>query len=127
MERAVRRVFQEAPIGKLLIQTDPSIGEPQLHYCKLPRDASERWVFLNDAQCSTGAAGLMAIRVLLDHDVPEDKIIFCCLLASVQGLQLIHSVFPKVKMVTCQVESKMDPEGRMLNSLGHYGDRYFGT
>lgn len=35
---------------------------------------------------ATGAAALMAIRVLLDHNVPEDKIALLSLLASKQGL-----------------------------------------
>ena len=35
---------------------------------------------------ATGAAALMAIRVLLDHNVPEDKIAVLSLLVSTQGL-----------------------------------------
>jgi uridine kinase len=34
---------------------------------------------------ATGAAALMAIRVLLDHNVPEDKIALLSLLVSKQG------------------------------------------
>jgi uridine kinase len=126
IEQAVGQIFRDAPIGKLLIQTDPSIGEPQLHYCKLPKDISKRLVLLNDAQCSTGAAALMAIRVLMDHDVPEDNIIFCSLLCSAQAAHLIHRVFPKVRVVTCQVDSHLD-NGRILAGLGCFGNRYFGT
>jgi uridine kinase len=37
---------------------------------------------------ATGAAALMAIRVLLDHSVPEDKIALLSLLVSKQGLYL---------------------------------------
>jgi len=35
---------------------------------------------------ATGAAALMAIRVLLDHNVPQDKIALLSLLVSKQGL-----------------------------------------
>jgi uridine kinase len=35
---------------------------------------------------ATGAAALMAIRVLLDHNVSEDKIALLSLLVSKQGL-----------------------------------------
>ena len=34
---------------------------------------------------ATGAAALMAIRVLLDHNVPEEKIALLSLLVSKQG------------------------------------------
>ncbi|CAG8734721.1 3659_t:CDS:2, partial [Racocetra fulgida] len=53
MEAGLRRVAKDALIGKILIQTDPTTGEPL------------------DAQIATGAAALMAIRILLDHNVPE--------------------------------------------------------
>jgi uridine kinase len=73
MERALREVVQDIPLGKLLIQTDTQHHghQPQLHYCKLPKDIAGRVVLLADAQIATGAAGLMAIRVLLDHGVRE--------------------------------------------------------
>lgn len=38
---------------------------PQLHYLRLPKDISEDYVILMDSTVSTGAAALMAIRVLL--------------------------------------------------------------
>lgn len=37
----------------------------QLHYLRLPKDISEDYVILMDSTVSTGAAALMAIRVLL--------------------------------------------------------------
>lgn len=37
----------------------------QLHYLRLPKDISEDFVILMDSTVSTGAAALMAIRVLL--------------------------------------------------------------
>lgn len=38
---------------------------PQLHYLRLPKEISEDYVILMDSTVSTGAAALMAIRVLL--------------------------------------------------------------
>jgi uridine kinase len=127
LEKGFKAVFPNRPLGKLLIQTDSSIGEPQLHYCKLPPKIHEKWVFLLDAQVSTGAAGLMAIRVLLDHNILENQIIFCTFTSSFQGLQLIHTLFPKVQIVTCQIETLLDVHFRMAKGLGCFGDRYFGT
>lgn len=37
----------------------------QLHYLRLPKDLSEDYVILMDSTVSTGAAALMAVRVLL--------------------------------------------------------------
>lgn len=38
-----------------------------------------------DATVATGAASMMAIRVLLDHDVPEENIMLCSLLMAESG------------------------------------------
>ncbi|OZJ04059.1 hypothetical protein BZG36_04659 [Bifiguratus adelaidae] len=96
METGLMRVIPDVKLGKLLIQTDPATGEPQLHYLKLPPDVQNSYIFLMDATIGTGAAGMMAIRVLLDHEVPEEKIIFLNFLASLQGLNVIAHAFPKV-------------------------------
>lgn len=39
-----------------------------------------------DATVATGAAAMMAIRVLLDHDVPEENITLLSLLMAESGL-----------------------------------------
>ncbi|KAG0001493.1 hypothetical protein BGZ80_007410 [Entomortierella chlamydospora] len=134
MEAGLRRVIRDAVIGKILIQTDPSNGEPQLHYCKLPPSIRENstnddtYIFLMDAVIGTGAAGLMAIRVLLDHDVPEERIIFLSFLSAPQGLHIISNAFPKVRVVTSYVDPVLNPHTLFLEpGLGNFGDRYFGT
>ena len=42
-------------------------------------------VILMDATVATGAAAMMAIRVLLDHDVPEENILIVSLLMAESG------------------------------------------
>ncbi|CAF5056159.1 unnamed protein product, partial [Rotaria sp. Silwood1] len=55
-----------------------------LHFLRLPRDIANAYVLILDATIATGAAAIMAIRVLLDHNVPEDKIALLSLLVSKQ-------------------------------------------
>ena len=64
-------------VGKILIQTSRETGEPELYYLRLPKDIKDYHVILMDATVATGAAAMMAIRVLLDHDVPEVGLGFC--------------------------------------------------
>lgn len=52
----------------------------QLYYLRLPKDIKDYKVILMDATVATGAAAMMAIRVLLDHDVAERNIILVMLL-----------------------------------------------
>ena len=41
----------------------------QLHYLRLPKDISEDYVILMDSTVSTGAAAMMAVRVLLVREL----------------------------------------------------------
>lgn len=127
MEQALRNVIKDVPIGKILIQTDESTGEPQLHYCKLPNDIPKRQVFITDAQTATGSAALMAIRVILDHDVPQEQIYFLCLIASPVGIQNILRAFPRINIITSELDLKMNDDLYLLPGFGNFGDRYFGT
>ena len=45
---------------------------------------------LMDATVATGAAAMMAIRVLLDHDVPEENIMLLSLIMAESGIYCIH-------------------------------------
>ncbi|KAG5277099.1 hypothetical protein AALO_G00113520 [Alosa alosa] len=65
MEQALMAVCKDIRLGKILIQTNHDTGEPELHYLRLPKDITEDYVILMDSTVSTGAAAMMAVRVLL--------------------------------------------------------------
>lgn len=83
-------------LGKLLIATNETSGEPELHYLRLPkRIGGYTLVFLMDATVATGAAAMMAVRILLEHDVLEENISMLSLLMAESGVsQLVSRGFP---------------------------------
>ena len=85
LEQAVIEVVKDAKIGKLLIQTNPETLNPELYYIRLPKDIKNDHVLLLDSAVTTGAAVMMAIRILLDHEVQEDRIIVVTLVVSRRG------------------------------------------
>ncbi|KTF85691.1 hypothetical protein cypCar_00007512 [Cyprinus carpio] len=127
MEPALRAVCKDVRIGKILIQTNQDTGEPELHYLRLPKDISEDHVILMDCTVSTGAAAMMAIRVLLDHDVREDKILLVSLLMAEMGVHSVAYAFPQVKIITTAVDKKVNDLFHIIPGIGNFGDRYFGT
>uniref|UniRef100_A0A8D0HS89 Uridine-cytidine kinase n=1 Tax=Sphenodon punctatus TaxID=8508 RepID=A0A8D0HS89_SPHPU len=127
MEPALRAVCKDVRIGTILIQTNSYTGEPELHYLRLPKDISEDHVILMDCTVSTGAAAMMAVRVLLDHDVPEDKIFLLSLLMAEMGVHSVAYAFPQVKIITTAVDKKVNDLFRIIPGIGNFGDRYFGT
>lgn len=111
LESSLRRAIQDLPLGSLLIQSSEKDGEPHLYTVSLPwfikdrEHARDSFVFLTDAQIGSGAAGFMALRVLLDHGVQEENIIFLTLLASAKGgINALQKAFPKVRIVVAGID-----------------------
>uniref|UniRef100_A0A674MMV0 Uridine-cytidine kinase n=1 Tax=Takifugu rubripes TaxID=31033 RepID=A0A674MMV0_TAKRU len=127
MEQALMAVCKDIRLGKILIQTNHNTGEPELHYLRLPKDISEDYVILMDSTVSTGAAALMAIRVLLDHDVAEDKIFLLSLLMAEMGVHSVAYAFPRVRIITTAVDKEVNDQFHIIPGIGNFGDRYFGT
>jgi len=127
MEQALCDVLKDVRIGKILIQTNLETNEPELYYLRLPKDIKDYKIILMDATVATGAAALMAIRVLLDHDVPEENIILTSLLMAETGVHSIAYAFNKVKILTTAVDSELNSRYNICPGFGHFGNRFFGT
>lgn len=127
MEPALRAVCKDVRIGKILIQTNLDSGEPELHYLRLPKDIGDDHIILMDSTVSTGAAAMMAVRVLLDHEVQEQNIALVSLLMAELGVHSVAYAFPKVKIITTAVDKSLDDLLHVIPGIGDFGDRYFGT
>lgn len=127
MEQALCDVVKDVRLGKILIQTNQASDEPELIYLRLPRDIKDYQVILMDAAVATGAAAIMAIRVLLDHDVPEENIFLCSLLMATTGVHSVAYAFPRVKIVTSHVDPEVNEKFHITPGFGNFADRYFGT
>ena len=104
METGLKRVIPDCKIGRLLVQSNHRTGEPELHYSYLPEDiASHSSVLLLDPQMSSGGAALMTVRVLVDHGVKQNRIVFVTYSAGKLGINRLLKVFPDIKMVVCRI------------------------
>ncbi|CAH8602080.1 unnamed protein product [Schistosoma guineensis] len=127
LEPALCAVCKDIRLGKILIQTNPVTSEPELHYIRLPRGIKDCFVILMDATVATGAAAIMAMRILVEHDVPEDKIILISLIMASQGVHSVAYTYPKAHIVTTAVDSGLNDSYHIVPGVGNFGDRYFGT
>jgi uridine kinase len=67
----------------------------------------------------------MAVRVLRDHDVPEENIIFLTFLAASAGLHVLSHAFPKMKIVTSMVDPVLNTETLWIEpGIGNFGGLY---
>jgi len=104
LEIGLKRTIHDCPTGRMLIQSNYRTGEPELHYLKLfPDIAQHETVLLLDPQVSSGGSALMAAKVLIDHGVAEEKIVFVTCLAGRMGVKRLLNVFPRIRVVAAEV------------------------
>ncbi|XP_026392982.1 uridine kinase-like protein 4 isoform X1 [Papaver somniferum] len=155
MENALRACCKGIKIGKILIHREGDNGQQvciellsffilvlplycntrvliyfvpqQLIYEKLPNDISDRHVLLLDPILGTGNSAVEAISLLIRKGVPEPNIIFLNLISAPQGVHVVCKKFPRIKIVTSEIETGLNEEYRVIPGMGEFGDRYFGT
>ena len=129
MENALRACCKGIKIGKILVHR---VGDrvvenaPQeIVYEKLPADIAQRYVLLMDPILGTGGSAAKAVRVLLERGVQEDKILFLTLIAAPEGVNRICREFPRLKLITSEIDEQIDHNWRVVPGVGEFGDRYF--
>lgn len=126
MENALRACCKGIKIGKILIHREGDNGQ-QLIYEKLPNDISDRHVLLLDPILGTGNSAVQAISLIIRKGVPESNIIFLNLISAPQGLHVVCKRFPRIKIVTSEIDNGLNEDFRVVPGMGEFGDRYFGT
>jgi uridine kinase len=59
----------------------------------------------------------MAIRVLLDHGIPESNIIFLTFLIARRGHLSVHRAFPSIRIVTAAIDPGLEEMHFPMNGL----------
>lgn len=114
-----------ARVGHIGLYRDESSLEPQQYYCKIPKDAHLRQIYLCDPMLATGGSANQAIEYLKRQGCT--RIVFICLVAAPEGLARIASLHPDVKIFMAALDRGLNEHGYILPGLGDAGDRMFGT
>ncbi len=120
--------FPTAVISKILVQRDEETAEPEFKYMKLsPTISTCNTVIITEPMIATGGTLTMVIGLLKDKGVEEENIIVASLLAAPEGLAVLNTRFPKIKVVVTAIDEKLDENKFIVPGLGDFGNRYFGT
>lgn len=125
MEQGLRDCCRSVRLGKILIQRDEETATPKLFYVKLPEDIANRYVLLLDPLLATGGSAAMAVDVLLEKGVPQNRILFLNVLASPEGIQVFKEKFPEIKIITGMIDEGLDEHKYVVPGIGDFGDRYY--
>ncbi|KAF7329890.1 Uracil phosphoribosyltransferase [Mycena kentingensis (nom. inval.)] len=125
MEAGLREVCRSVRIGKILIQRDEETALPKLFYSKFPQDIASRYVLLLDPMLATGGSAMKAIEVLMEHGVPEERIIFINLISAPEGLRNFCGKYPQVKVITGWIDQGLNERAYIIPGLGDFGERRY--
>ncbi|EDR05082.1 armadillo/beta-catenin/plakoglobin [Laccaria bicolor S238N-H82] len=123
MEAGLREVCRSVRIGKILIQRDEETALPKLFYSKFPQDIATRYVLLLDPMLATGGSAMKAVEVLIEHGVPEERIIFINLIASPEGLTTFCTRYPSLRVITGWIDQGLNDKAYIIPGLGDFGER----
>jgi uridine kinase len=102
------------------------LSQEEVVYERLPADIAKRHVLLLDPVLGTGHTACRAIQVVLSKGVPQQRVLFLCMIATPEGVSRVARTFPGVKIITSEVDARVDERGRVVPGIGEFGDRYFG-
>ncbi|BFZ54083.1 hypothetical protein PYCC9005_001114 [Savitreella phatthalungensis] len=99
------------------------------YYNRLPSmraDGPVDLAFILDPIVATGNTATAAIQILQEWGI--SRIVFCCIIASEQGLERIAKVWPEgTQFVVGQIDPGLDDKGYILPGMGDMGDRLYHT
>lgn len=68
---------------------------------------------------------LVAVQVLLDKGVEEGKILFLSLIAAPEGVHKICGQYPRVKVITTEIDEGIAPDFQVIPGNLRCGSREF--
>lgn len=114
-----------AKVGHIGLYRDPETHEPVEYYCKLPADIEEREIFVVDPMLATGGSAAAAIDFIKARG--GKKIIFMCLIAAPEGIEVLQKAHPDVDIFIAAKDEGLNENAYILPGLGDAGDRLYGT
>lgn len=76
---------------------------------------------------ATGGSCDMCINKLLEHGVQPENITFINLISCPEGLEMLLSKHPEIKIITAAVDPALNKDKYIIPGIGDFGDRYFNT
>jgi uracil phosphoribosyltransferase len=125
MVSGMLNLLPTAKVGHLGMYRDPDTLQPVTYFCKLPKDAKEREIFIIDPMLATGGTADAAIKYLKSQGITAIKLL--CLIAAPEGVEKIQTEHPDIDIYTAAYDSHLDSHGYIVPGLGDAGDRLFGT
>ena len=125
MVEGILKLIPNAKVGHIGLYRDPVTLKPVDYYCKLPKDISERDIFVVDPMLATGGSASAAVSHIKERG--GKRIALVSLLSAPEGIAKFHEDHPDIDIYTGAIDSHLNDHGYIVPGLGDAGDRLFGT
>ena len=125
MLEGMLELVPSARVAHIGLYRDPRTLIPIEYYLKLPDDVHERLVIIIDPMLATGHSAVAAVDRLKQAGAMQ--ILFACLVAAPEGLEVFTGAHPDVPVHVAAVDRELDDHGYIRPGLGDAGDRLYGT
>jgi len=121
------KIFSFAIVSFIGIRRDEKTAFPHIYYENIVNDCSSFKIIILDPIIATGGSTIAAIKRLLSQNADEGNILVTSIICSKDGIKAILKAFPRVKVTTAVIDSKLDENKFIIPGLGDFGDRFFGN
>lgn len=118
-------ILPSAKVGHIGMYRDPETLKPVEYYLKLPKDVSERDIFVLDPMLATGGSAIDAIDALKARGVKSIRLLN--IIAAPEGIKAVQEAHPDVDIYVANLDRELNDHAYILPGLGDAGDRLFGT
>lgn len=125
MTESFLQLIPEARVGHIGLYRDEKALEPKQYYFKIPQNSEDSAYFICDPMLATGGSTARAIQLLKDRGI--HRLTLVCLVTSPEGINVVASMHPDVKIYAAALDRQLNEHGYILPGLGDAGDRLFGT
>jgi len=115
-----------ATVGFVGLSRDEKTLVPSCYMASLPESIAGRSAYILDPMLATGGSAAYTAHLLVERGAAHITIV--CAIASPEGLRFIQdSRLPIGRVVTANVDDRLNDMGFIVPGLGDAGDRQFGT
>lgn len=118
-------LIPSAKVGHIGMYRDHETLKPVPYYSKLPKDVSEREIFVLDPMLATGGSANDAIAELKKQGCKSIRLL--CIVAAPQGVEAVQKENPDVDIYIAALDRDLNEHAYIMPGLGDAGDRLFGT
>lgn len=112
-------------VGFVGLERDEQTAIAHSYYQKLPQQLADAETIILDPMLATGGSALATVELLKRNRAGSIRL--ACVVAAPEGIALLRSRHPDVRLYTAVVDRELNERKFILPGLGDFGDRYFGT